>query len=212
MIAPYPRPDFMAHISTAVQPKEKLDEKFIFMDTASTAKKVDMEAQQNGETRSEVLRRALDLYFSPQVTKLADEAYDSFSAPYLSAVPCGPWAAAIDRAERFTVSIEVADELEAQDGDVWVRADGQSMEGAGIMDGVLVLIRPYERKTPRRGEIILIQVVLEDGEFLSTIKHFDGMNGQVPKLLDGEDNAFDLPEGSTNPQIIGRAIGTLGRL
>ncbi|RYX83929.1 ribbon-helix-helix protein, CopG family [bacterium] len=208
-----PRPTDMAQaFYNPPSQKEKFEDKIMFMVTPSMAGAIDKEAATNRETRSDVIRRALELYYNPRPVKIQDDGFNTFTAPYLSAVPCGPWADAVDRAEHFTISTETADELEAQDGDVWVRADGQSMEGAGIMDGVLVLVRPYDRKTPRRGEIVLIQVGLEDGEFLSTLKRFDGMNGQVPKLLDGSDAAFDLPEGSSNPQIIGRAIGTLGRL
>ncbi len=161
------------------------------------------------EAAYERLRNGLPLKGEPQPNA---DGFATFRAPYLSAVPCGPWQGAVDCAESFTISTEAADELEAQDGDVWIRANGQSMEGAGILDGVLVLVRPYDRKTPRRGDIVLVQVEAQ-GEIVGTLKRFDGFDGDgMPKLLDGQGEAFELPDGADKPLIIARAIGTLGRL
>ena len=214
MIAPYQRPFAMANLPTVTRTKEKLDEKFIFMETGTTAKMIDAEASTNQETRSDVIRRALDLYFNPRPNEVKDEAFNSFRAPYLSAVPCGPWQEAIDRGEAFTVSTEVADELEARDGDVWVRADGQSMEGAGIMDGFLILVRPMDGRPPRRGDIMLVQAMDDNGSYFGTVKRFNGVetDGRTPRLLNGSDEEFPLPSALQRVDYIGRAIGVLGRL
>ena len=169
-------------------------------------------AQEQDISVPELVRRAVDAMLNPRPVEIKDEAFNSFRAPYLSAVPCGPWSEAIDRAEAFTISTESADEIEAQDGDIWVRANGQSMTCAGIVDGVLVLVRPYGRKVPRRGDIVLVQTTDENGETLGTLKRFDGMDGELPRLLDGEGNPFSLPAGAQNPQIIARAVGVHGQL
>ena len=145
---------------------------------------------------------------------------DSFRAPLLSRVPCGPWNQAIMTDQSFVINREVADELEAQADDVFVRAEGASMEGAGIQDDYLVLARPYKNRAPKRGDIVLIQVFTgsenDDGvaeeAALGTIKRFNGMSGNIPKLLDGNDEEYELPEGTIKADIIARAIGVIGRL
>lgn len=136
----------------------------------------------------------------------------TFTAPYLGSIPCGPWSASDESKERFSVTTEVADELEARDGDWWFRATGDSMVGAGILDSSLVLVRPYEGKPPRRGDVVALQIVDEAGEVVGTFKRFDGQNGDVPKLLDGNDEPFALPEGARVQQILARGVGVVSRL
>lgn len=203
----------MPSVMSAPKIKEKLDEKFIFMETASTAKMVDNEAAANGETRSDVLRRALENYYAPHsATSEPADNPRTFTAPYIGAIPCGPWNPTEPGHERFTVSTEVADELEARDGDWWFRAAGDSMIGAGILDGSLVLVRPYDGKPPRRGDVVAVQIADEAGEVVGTFKRFDGQNGDVPKLLDGNDDVFDLPDGARVAAVLARGVGVVSRL
>jgi SOS-response transcriptional repressor LexA len=193
--------------------KEKYDERVVAMATPSMARAIDAEAAQNHETRSDVIRRALEQYYAPRDQHHEAASLDSFSAPYLSRVPCGPWSEAIDSGDNFLISADVADELEAQDGDVWVRADGQSMEGAGIQDGFVALVRPYDKKTPRRGEIVLIQVTTPEGDRVGTIKRFNGLEPDgKPRLLDGNDEPYSLPEPMQGFDVVGRVVGVLGRI
>lgn len=153
----------------------------------------------------------------------ASTGTDTFRGAYLSRVPCGPWAEAVDSSDSFTISDDAADELEARPGDVWVRAEGQSMEAAGIGDGFLVLMRPLaEGRTPRRGEIALVQVFLDEGEglgnsgdcALATIKYWHPPTGTapLPTLLDAAGQPFALPPGVVRVVPVAVARGVLGRL
>ncbi len=167
-------------------------------------------AVQQGTTVPELVRSAVNQWLSPAAPPSSD--VNNFRAPYLSAVPCGPWDDAINSGESFVISEDVADVLEAQDGDIWCSANGQSMEGAGIQDGFVVLLRPYGKYAPRRGEIVLVQAFPEGEEPLGTIKRFNGMDGTKPKLLDGEDKEYQLPPNTTKVEFVARAVGVVGRL
>jgi SOS-response transcriptional repressor LexA len=135
---------------------------------------------------------------------------DSFRAPYLSRVPCGPIKEAIETGAAVTISADTADELEVRDGDFWVRAEGESMEGAGIQDGFLILMRPLDGRPPRRGEITLMQFIDESGDvYQSTVKSWNGDNPL--RLLDGQGDDFEVPEGKEY-RAVAVARGVLGRL
>ena len=175
-------------------------------------------AQMDGDEvkMSPLLRDLVEGYmrgeFVPGQMKSADDEPRTFTAPYVGAIPCGPWNPTEPGHERFTVSTEVADELEARDGDWWFRAAGDSMIGAGILDGSLVLVRPYDGKPPRRGDVVAVQIADEGGEVSGTFKRFDGQNGDVPKLLDGNDDVFDLPDGARVAAVLARGVGVVSRL
>ncbi len=145
--------------------------------------------------------------------KMATLGTEAFRAPVLSSVPCGPWDRAVEGAPTHAVSIDDARELEALPGDVWVRAHGDSMLGAGIADGVLVLVRPYGTKPVRRGDIVVVQITTDDGEVLGTMKRFAGNGaGGLPQLLDGADEPFPLPDNVVKVEYIAREQGVLGRV
>ena len=158
----------------------------------------------------EALEATLQAGFEAKMARLGT---DAFRAPVLSSVPCGPWAEALEGAPTHAVSLDDARELEALPGDVWVRARGDSMLGAGIADGVLVLVRPYGQKPPRRGDIVVVQITGEDGEVLGTMKRFAGQTADgTITLLDGNDQPFPLPPGTQKVEFIAREQGVLGRV
>jgi SOS-response transcriptional repressor LexA len=141
---------------------------------------------------------------------LANLETDSFRAAYLSRVPCGPLREALDTGSSFTISRDTADELEVREGDFWVRAEGESMEGAGIQDGFLILMRPLDNRPPRRGEIVLVQFFDEDGDvYQATVKRWNGDNPL--RLKDGQGDDFEVPEGREY-KAVAVARGVVGRV
>ena len=131
-----------------------------------------------------------------------------------SPVACGPWREPLDDARSFALSHDTAEFLEVRDGDFFLPAQGQSMEGAGIQDGYLVVVRPLDGKIPRRNEIVLVEVTTEDGTTVYTLKHWGPSSapGAPPLLIDGAGDQFPLPGQAQQLQPIGRAIAVLGRL
>jgi SOS-response transcriptional repressor LexA len=152
---------------------------------------------ETGIAVTEIVRRAVARELNPQPVKIATDAAmagtDSFRAPYLTKAPCGPFREALDHASFYTLSKDVADTLEARDGDVIVQADGESMVGAGINDSDLLLMRPVpENRNPSRGEVALVQIFRADGLCEGTIKKW--MGGTPPRLHDGDDEELPLPD------------------
>jgi SOS-response transcriptional repressor LexA len=133
-------------------------------------------------------------------------------SPIIGGAICGPFDAVVESAgNTFHISADTAKELNWQEGDVWVESHGDSMEAAGIIEGALVLMRLLdEGRTPRKGEIALVQIVDADGEYRSTIKRWGG--GTPPRLLDGNDEEIELPEGVQKVQPVGVAKGIVGRV
>lgn len=167
----------------------------------------------------ELVRRAVDEKLNPRPIDidLINAATDSFRAPFLSRVPCGPWQDAVDEGAAFTVSKDVADFIEARDGDAWVEGSGDSMVGAGIQDGFMVLVRPLpEGRTPRRGEIAVIQAFVGDEEeaVLGTIKRWMPPKDSegLPTLFNGDDAEFELPSGVRRVVAVAVGRAVLGRL
>jgi hypothetical protein len=148
------------------------------------------------ETRGKVsfpefVRKAVDKYLDPEPVMVAD--VDRQEYKFLGEAPCGPWEEAIDRADYFPINSRIADELQARDGDVIVRAVGESMEGAGIPDHALLLMRPLvNNRPPGRNRTALVQFVNEHGEYKATIKTWAGQD----RLVDGSGNDFEVPEGA----------------
>lgn len=192
-------------------PREKFDSRIMFTLNPTLEKRLDIFVAEANSTRSEMIREALIEFLDPRPRELP-EVPQTFTAPMLGSIPCGPWSASDESSERFSVTTEVADELELRDGDWWFRSSGPSMIGAGILDGSMVAVRPYEGKPPRRGDVIALQIADEAGEVVGTFKRFAGYNGDVPKLLDGNDEPFDLPEGGRVAAILARGVGVVSRL
>ena len=134
--------------------------------------------------------------------------------PLLAVAPCGPFREAIEVAESYIpLNSEIQARLFAADGDVFVTARGDSMTGRGIIDGMDVLMTPLaENQLPRRGEVVLVQLVRDGEIYESTIKTWDGMEGNKPRLLDGHGKPIKLPTGTEKVIPIAVAKGVIGRL
>ena len=143
----------------------------------------------------------------------AETGTDAFRAPALGSVPCGPLAPAVAEASDLVSSAQDADELEARPGDIWMRAAGDSMLGAGIADGVRVLTRPYdENKAPRRGDIVVAQIETPDGQRVGTIKRYLGEQDGRPRLVDGNEEPYALPDDMVTINYVARVVSVLGRV
>lgn len=139
----------------------------------------------------------------------------SFQAPYLARIPCGPWREAVQTDQTYTIHEVQAEEFEAQEGDVFMRADGSSMDGLGIRDNYVVLVRPFKTRVPRRGDIVLVQAFTDDegDAILATLKKFEKYDASgLPVLKDGDDELFPLPEGTLRAEIVARAVGVVGSI
>ena len=120
----------------------------------------------------------------------------------------------MDADKSFVLSQRTADEMEVLEGDIFARATGDSMKGAGILDGFVVAVRPYRNgAAPRRGDIVFMEVNLDGEEPEYTLKEWvaEGRPGVPPKLIDGNGEPFELPEGA-EPRPIGRAVAVVGKL
>jgi SOS-response transcriptional repressor LexA len=139
---------------------------------------------------------------------------DSVRVPNLGTATAGPFREVVAEAEHITLSREIALEMGANDNDVFVRARGESMEGAGIMDEMLVLIEPLARNAdPRRGQIALVQIVKEDGTYHSTIKRWFGRDEHKrPILKDGAGEVVPVPADIQDAFAVGVAVSVMGRL
>ena len=198
-------------ISSPVQ-REKFDSRIMFTLQPSLEKRLDSYVADQNSNRSEAIRDALEMLLNPQPLITAETGTDAFRAPNIGNVPCGPLAPAVAEASSFVCSPDVADELEAREGDVWMRAAGDSMLGAGIADGVMVLTRPYDGKAPRRGDIVAAQIETPDGERVGTIKRYNGETDGRPHLIDGEDENYALPDDAVKVDFVARVVGVLGRI
>jgi hypothetical protein len=140
---------------------------------------------------------------------------NQFRAKFLAKAPCGDWKEAVDLASSFVLSQDTADFLEARETDVVVMADGESMDGAGIEDGSLLLMRPLANHArPTRGEITLVQIIDEDGDCESTIKRCHRW-GNAPNeivLHDGEGNPFPLPPNTREVKAVAVSRGLITRM
>ena len=132
--------------------------------------------------------------------------------PYLTSAPAGSWREALADAGQFTLSADVKDELQAANTDKIVRVRGDSMRGAGILDGALCIVQTLnEKQAARRGQIALVQIMLNNGElYESTIKRIGGVDSRgAYQLLDGDDKEFPLPENTEKVVAIGVVRGVI---
>lgn len=166
-------------------------------------------ALQSGETLVGLFRRIADLEMGGEYTSASNTA--NTRVKVLAKAPMGPWREAIEQAISTRVlSPDVMEMLEARDGDVFIVADGYSLEGAGIFDGAYLLMRYLNNKPPRRGEICLVQILREGGECESTIKRW--MGGDPPRLEDGDEKLIEVPAGTTNVIAVARVVGQIARI
>ena len=127
----------------------------------------------------------------------------------LAEPPCGPWKEAIEQAENFYLSREMAALMGVRDGDFLVRADGQSMEAAGIPDNSLLLMRPLNGKTPDSGAVTLVSVEKASGEWVGTIKHWFITPQGHPDLRDGRGMPYYLPADVRKVEAVAVKVGLI---
>lgn len=172
-------------------------------------------AEQSGRDLSEIARSGLEREVKGVGIAEYDPAIPSraYRAKFLTRAPAGPWEEAISHAGEFLMSEQTADYLEARDGDVIVGVIGESMEGKRLCDGDLLLMRPVApHRQPVRGEIVLIQMWDESGNHTSTIKEWRGLDGDTPKLVDGNDEPFEVPTDAVGFRAVAVAKGLVARL
>lgn len=131
------------------------------------------------------------------------ETDGTVSLPILQDVPCGPFEEAIaDNPSRLVFNGDWKRELGILDDDLLVYAHGQSMEGAHITDGALLVIEriPTHRRPPE-GKPALIQIHY-DGKAECTIKNYHTKNGK-PLLRDGDGKEVKLPAHVEKLDVIG---------
>ena len=135
------------------------------------------------------------------------------SAPVITSASCGAFDEAIlDTETAFVVSPDIAKELDFHEGDVFIRARGDSMAAMGITDGSLVTIEILPAgRNPRANEVALVQIEREGGEYESTLKRWTMKSG-VPVLLDGEGNEKKIPDDTVKITPIGVARSFIARI
>lgn len=162
----------------------------------------------------ELVRRAIDeKYINPQPVVVND--VDSVGAPLLDfRVACGAPTEAGQEASVYVLSERVADEIVFNEGtDFLIRSRGQSMRGRGILDEFVVSMSPLKiGAQPRRGKVALVAFTDEEGNVTGTLKTWDGEEDGRPRLLDGNEEVFPIPEGTVKAQAIAIATGVIGEL
>jgi SOS-response transcriptional repressor LexA len=163
---------------------------------------VEKAAEEQDIAFNEFVRRAVADALNPKPVEIDDAmaGTDIMRAPFLTAAPCGPFQEALVHGGRIDITHQMARIMDAIDGDVFVRAMGQSMEGAGIKDGSWMLMRPVTPLTPPDpGDICLVQIVNQYDEYSSTVKYFDPVKVE---LRDGAGEVVKVPEGTKAVQPV----------
>jgi SOS-response transcriptional repressor LexA len=175
----------------------------------SVIERLDHMAGESNISAAEHVRRAVAAYLDPKPIAVPDQLIDQSRHKFLTKAPCGPWIEALDHAGEFVLSRDIAEELGAREGDVVVRAAGDSMVGAGIPDGALLLMRPLaNNRSPRRRQIALVQIMNGEGDFYGTVKRWISEE----KLLDGNDDIFPIPEDTTAIIPVAESVGIISLL
>jgi SOS-response transcriptional repressor LexA len=190
--------------------REQMDERISFTLPSSMDDALRAHSDETGYPLADLIRRAIASYLDPASSPhAAPDAPDESRHRFLTSAPCGPWEEALERAGTFTLSRDVAEELGAREGDVVVRAVGQSMSGAGIPDGALLLMRPLaNNRPPRTGRVALVQIVSKTDEYLGTIKRW--MKEEV--LHDGDGKPLSIPAGTKEIKPIAESVGLIALL
>ena len=196
--------------------KEPLNARFPVNFTQTMLKAIGEKAALDDKEMGEFIRDAVMDFVNPPPTPepphWSEQGTDQYRAPLLMGLPCGPWKEGLESDQTLSLSKDVHVFLEILDGDIFATTAGDSMEGAGILDGDVVVLRPLAGKTPRRGEIVQVNIRTEGGENVSTLKRWDGLKGNIPNLLDGNDQDYALPEGAIEVTPMARAVARFGRL
>lgn len=197
---------------SALQQRKTKDKQYGFKVDPDFAAQFEDFAARTGRNFTDIITAGIKAQIEgTAVVSLAPD--DLQGAPLLDIrVACGAPSEASEAASTFVVSRHIADELNLTDGDFWIRARGESMEGRGIYDEYLVLLSPLKTsRLPRRGEIALVAFAGEDGDCTGTLKAWDGQNPDgTPRLVDGEGAPYEMPRADARPVAI--AKGILGSL
>ena len=199
---------------TAPKVKEKFDERIVTMAPASMASAIDKEAASNGETRSDVIRRALELYYNPIHAEVTTDEDELENLPVLDVrVACGVPTEARQEAEIMLISKAVADDLSFKDGDFAAYTRGESMTGAGILDEFLVLFEPLKTgRRPQKNKIALVRITDAENNVSGTLKRWVGEGEKFPRLVDGDGKAFEYPADTASVEPVAIAKGVIGAL
>lgn len=200
--------------------RDKKDDRLTVTLSVAQKKALQKRALDEGAVLSDLVREGIENILNPPEPPppdpekhWSDEGTDQFRAPVLNALPCGPWKEGIADARTAVFSRDVVDYLEARESDIFASTSGDSMEGAGILEGDLVMLRPLDGKAPRRGEIVMVNITTEDGEQKSTLKRYNGADASgKPRLLNGADEDYPLPDDATAVRVEFRAVARIGRL
>lgn len=105
------------------------------------------------------------------------QALTGVGAPVVGTITAGPLREAAQESEEVVRDFGLA--LGFRAGDFFLRVEGDSMTGDGIVSGDLVLLRPEVELRP--GEIAAVQLVEEDAPWQTTLKRVfpHGEGGQV---------------------------------
>ncbi len=139
----------------------------------------------------------------PRAIEMLDKAVDSVKSivrpgglPLFGQVAAGSPILAEENIEEY---VDVPGAAGGEDGEYVLRIRGESMTGAGILEGDLVVVRPQE--TARNGEIVVALVGEE-----ATVKRFFQEDDHV--RLQPENTAMQ-PIRSKDVRVLGRVVGLL---
>ncbi len=144
-----------------------------------------------------------------QTELVPDEGNGMIPVRLLAAPPCGPWKEALETADVYPLPETLARALGYKTGDFLVRAEGQSMEGAGIPDGALILMRPLRGRKPEAHAVTLVSVETDDGLCLGTVKHWHTTPRGNPDLRDGRGMPYYVPENTKKVEAIAVKVGLI---
>lgn len=161
--------------------------------------------------KAELARRGFEL----QVERLeallkGEQSSEPKTLRLLTTAPCGPWTEALDTSKSFHVGADVCEALGIKDTDVLVKAKGDSMVGADIPDGCLLVMRPLNGEVPPSGSVCLIQVQCNDGRCEATIKKWRNRKTDFA-LVDGGNREVWLPSDAIEMRAIAYMVAKMER-
>ncbi len=131
----------------------------------------------------------------------AAEGFDAVSLPLLGEIAAGgPLLAEQNIQEYLTMPSSTK-------GDFLLRVRGESMIGAGILDGDLVIVQ--RAQDARNGEIVVALAGQDESADEATVKTFYRENGRV--RLQPENDALE-PIYADHVQLLGRVVGVFREL
>jgi repressor LexA len=131
-------------------------------------------------------------------------ARPTLSVPFYGKIAAGEPALIDDHiSDRFEVDPKMA----ASADSFFMRIDGESMEGLGILDGDMVLVDPVAEDDVADGEVVAVRL---GGE--GTVKRYYRRGGSVVLEPANPDFAPTMVNGYEDFTILGRVVGVFRRL